>query len=43
MARLGAWLLTAVMATVAINSAVATNCSAADATRNCIDGLVVPI
>ncbi|KAK6015520.1 hypothetical protein OSTOST_19054 [Ostertagia ostertagi] len=43
MARLGAWLLTAVMATLAINSAVATNCSAADATRNCIDGLVVPI
>ncbi|KAK6051002.1 hypothetical protein COOONC_11493 [Cooperia oncophora] len=43
MARLGAWLLTAIVAIVAIDSTVATNCSAADATRNCIDGLVVPI
>ncbi|XGW01494.1 hypothetical protein V3C99_013989 [Haemonchus contortus] len=43
MARLRVWLLTAFTAIVAIDSTVATNCSAADATRNCIDGLVVPI
>ncbi|WKY09975.1 hypothetical protein Q1695_002376 [Nippostrongylus brasiliensis] len=38
-----AWLLAAIAAVLAVDSALATNCSAADATRNCIDGLVVPI
>ncbi|EPB74777.1 hypothetical protein ANCCEY_06142 [Ancylostoma ceylanicum] len=42
MVRLGAWLLAAILVAT-LDSAVATNCSAADATRNCIDGLIVPI
>ncbi|KAK6753707.1 hypothetical protein RB195_012974 [Necator americanus] len=43
MIRLGAWLLTAILVAIQFDTTVATNCSAADATRNCIDGLIVPI
>ncbi|ETN75557.1 sodium/calcium exchanger 1 [Necator americanus] len=43
MIRLGGWLLTAILVAIQFDTTVATNCSAADATRNCIDGLIVPI
>ncbi|VDM55964.1 unnamed protein product [Angiostrongylus costaricensis] len=44
MARLGAsWPVAIVVAVAVIDSAQSTNCSAADATKNCVDGLVVPI
>uniref|UniRef100_A0A158P6I9 Sodium/calcium exchanger 1 n=1 Tax=Angiostrongylus cantonensis TaxID=6313 RepID=A0A158P6I9_ANGCA len=44
MARLGAsWPMAIAVAVAVIDSAQSTNCSAADATKNCVDGLVVPI
>lgn len=43
MTRLGPWLVAAV-ALVALDGVYAgSNCSAADATKNCVDGLIVPI
>uniref|UniRef100_A0A1I7WQ91 Na_Ca_ex domain-containing protein n=1 Tax=Heterorhabditis bacteriophora TaxID=37862 RepID=A0A1I7WQ91_HETBA len=42
MTRLGPWLVAAFVF-VAIDAVAGTNCSVADATRNCIDGLIVPI
>ncbi|CAD6196116.1 unnamed protein product [Caenorhabditis auriculariae] len=43
MTRLGCWLAVAALSLVVDFALAGTNCSAADATRNCIDGLVVPI
>ncbi|UMM34180.1 hypothetical protein L5515_007366 [Caenorhabditis briggsae] len=43
MTRLGCWLAVAALVALAGLADAGSNCSAADATRNCIDGLVVPI
>uniref|UniRef100_A0A8R1DRK7 Calx-beta domain-containing protein n=1 Tax=Caenorhabditis japonica TaxID=281687 RepID=A0A8R1DRK7_CAEJA len=43
MTRLGCWLAVAALVALAGLAQAGSNCSAADATRNCIDGLVVPI
>ncbi|KJH46123.1 hypothetical protein DICVIV_07813 [Dictyocaulus viviparus] len=43
MDRLGIWLTLILVAITMFGSVRATNCSAADATKNCVDGLVVPI
>nr|CAA04574.1 sodium-calcium exchanger [Caenorhabditis elegans] len=43
MTRFGCWLAVAFLVALAGLADAGSNCSAADATRNCIDGLVIPI
>ncbi|CAI5451467.1 unnamed protein product [Caenorhabditis angaria] len=43
MTRLGCWLAVASLVAIFGLAQAGSNCSAADATRNCIDGLIVPI
>ncbi|CAI4225188.1 unnamed protein product [Auanema sp. JU1783] len=43
MTRLGPWLLAAVAFLALDNVLAGANCTAADATKNCIDGMIVPI
>ncbi|CAB3397317.1 unnamed protein product [Caenorhabditis bovis] len=43
MTRLGCWLGVALLVAIVGLAQAGSNCSAADSTRNCIDGLVVPI